>query len=173
MHARVGTTGSWATAAIALLVVAGTATAGCARDESVGSQTLAGTAPGSTLASPTTSSVTTTTTTTTVSTTTASTTISTTTTPAPTTPEEHAKALVAAWRAGDRGRARQVADQASVDRLFSSTGADPASFTLIECGGAAGSTICRFDGGGSELLVTVRNPTGGLAPLVTGVQLTA
>src|SRR5688572_15214690 len=128
MHVRVGTTGSWAAAAIALLVVAGVPAAGCARDESVGSETRAGTAPGSTLASPTSSRVTTTTTvaTTMVSTTSNTSTSATSAAPVPTTPEEHATALVGAWRAGDRDRARQIADQATVDQLFALTGADPA-----------------------------------------------
>ena len=45
-------------------------------------------------------------------------------------------------------------------------------WTFAECSGAAGSTICRYTSPAGELLVQVRNLTGGLPMTVTGVRFT-
>lgn len=97
---------------------------------------------------------------------------STPTAPAPTTPDGFAKALVEAWKAGDQAAATQVAEAPAVAKLFAAADQDPASYVFLDCGGAAGSTICRFNSGSETLLVSVRNTTGGLPMIVTDVRIT-
>ncbi len=92
--------------------------------------------------------------------------------PPPTTPDGFAKALVDAWKAGDQTAAAQVAEAPAVAKLFASPDQDPTSYVFLDCGGAAGSTICRFNSGSETLLVYVRNTTGGLPMMVTDVRIT-
>ena len=179
--------------AIGLTLVA---LAGCAKDDPVTSTattapatsavTKPGTAPGTTrgTATPRSSAGTipgttqkpATSTTTTASTTRPSTSAapgsSTPPTTAPTTPDGFAKALVEAWKAGDQAAAANVAEAPAVAKLFAATDQDPASYVFLDCGGAAGSTICRFNSGSETLLVSVRNTTGGLPMIVTDVRIT-
>ena len=91
------------------------------------------------------------------------------TTTLPTTPQGFATALLAAWAAGDRAAAGAVATPEAVEETFALTSQ---SWTLAECGGAAGSTICRYTSPAGELQVQVRNLTGGLPMTVTSVRFT-
>jgi hypothetical protein len=96
----------------------------------------------------------------------------------PTTPEGYAKALYADWKAADRAAAAEVASPEAVEQLFEfayeplPTGAssvDPYRFT--GCEGAAGSVVCTYTGeDDAQIVMTVRNTTGGLPVLVVEVQ---
>jgi cytoskeletal protein RodZ len=140
--------------------------------------TAAGTSPGSTApattAPPATRAPGTTSTTAGSSTTTTApasttTTVRPTTTTMPTTAQGFAQALLAAWAAGDREAAAAVATPEAVTDTFALT---YQPWTFAECSGAAGSTICRYTSPAGELLVQVRNLTGGLPMTVTGVRFT-
>jgi hypothetical protein len=89
--------------------------------------------------------------------------------PAPTTPEEFAAELYRAWRTGDADAAAKVASPEAVQSLFAF---EPADFTLQDCQGAAGSTICTYTAGVGSIEMRVRNATGGLPVLVTSVKVT-
>jgi hypothetical protein len=107
-----------------------------------------------------------------------STTGTTTGTAAPTNPEEFAKALYADWQAADRTAAATVASPEAVDQLFRfayeplQTNAGPTDpYTFQGCEGAAGSIICTWSGeDNAQIVMTVRNTTGGLPVLVVQVQ---
>ena len=96
---------------------------------------------------------------------------------APTNPEEFAKALYADWQAGDRTAAATVASPEAVDQLFQfayeplQTNAGPTdSYRFQNCEGAAGSIICTWSGeDNAQIVITVRNLTGGLPVLVVNV----
>jgi flagellar basal body-associated protein FliL len=97
---------------------------------------------------------------------------------APTTPEGYAQALYAAWKAGDRSAAAQVASPEAVNQIFQfayepiQTNAGPQDpYQFRGCEGAAGSTFCTWAGQDTAQIVEqVRNDTGGLPILVVGVQ---
>lgn len=99
------------------------------------------------------------------------------TTTAPTNPEQFAKALYADWQAGDRTAAATVASPEAVDQLFEfayeplPTNAGPTDpYTFQNCEGAAGSIICTWSGqDNAQIVMTVRNTTGGLPVLVVNV----
>jgi hypothetical protein len=97
----------------------------------------------------------------------------------PTTPEQYAKALYADWKAADRTAAAQVASPEAVEQLFQfpyeplptgdGSSVDPYRFT--GCEGAAGSVVCTYTGeDDAQIVMTVRNTTGGLPVLVVEVQ---
>jgi hypothetical protein len=102
----------------------------------------------------------------------------TTTTTAPTTPEGYAQAMYAVWKANDRAAAGRVGSPDAVNQMFavayqpvpSASGpVDP--YTAKGCGAAAGSIYCTWTTGtGAQIVIQVRNLTGGLPILVTGVQ---
>ena len=104
-------------------------------------------------------------------------TTTTTITPAPTNPEEFAKALYADWQAGDRTAAATVASPEALDQLFQfaykplQTNAGPTDpYSFQNCEGAAGSIICTWSGqDNAQIVMTVRNTTGGLPVLVVNV----
>ena len=104
-------------------------------------------------------------------------TTTTTITPAPTNPEEFAKALYADWQAGDRTAAATVASPEAVEALFQfayeplQTNAGPTDpYSFQNCEGAAGSIICTWSGqDNAQIVMTVRNTTGGLPVLVVNV----
>ena len=108
----------------------------------------------------------------------ATTTGATTGTAAPTNPEEFAKALYADWQAADRSAAATVASPEAIDQLFRfayeplQTNAGPTDpYTFQGCEGAAGSIICTWSGeDNAQIVMTVRNTTGGLPVLVVQVQ---
>ncbi len=114
------------------------------------------------------------TTTTTVATTTTTAPATTTTAPLPTTPEGYAQTLFTAWQTDNRTLAAQVASPEAVTSLFANPfpqatgGASP--FSYQGCQGAAGSVICQWNGRDANLVMTVRNLTGGLPILVVQVQ---
>jgi len=107
-----------------------------------------------------------------------STTGTTTGTAAPTNPEEFAKALYADWQAADRTAAATVASPEAIEALFRfayeplQTNAGPTDpYTFEGCEGAAGSIICTWSGeDDAQIVMTVRNTTGGLPVLVVQVQ---
>ena len=104
-------------------------------------------------------------------------TTTTTITPAPTNPEEFAKALYADWQDGDRTAAATVASPEALDQLFQfayeplQTNAGPTDpYSFQNCEGAAGSIICTWSGqDNAQIVMTVRNTTGGLPVLVVNV----
>ena len=106
------------------------------------------------------------------------TTTTTTVAAAPTNPEEFAKALYADWQAGDRTAAATVASPEAVEALFQfayeplQTNAGPTDpYNFQGCEGAAGSIICTWSGqDDAQIVMTVRNTTGGLPVLVVQVQ---
>jgi hypothetical protein len=93
-------------------------------------------------------------------------------------PEAFAHALYGDWKADDVDAAAEIASRRAVAGLFSvayqplSTNAgdiDPFSFS--GCEGAAGSVICAWDGqDGAQIIMTVRNLTGGLPIRVVDVE---
>jgi hypothetical protein len=98
---------------------------------------------------------------------------------APTTPEQYAQALYADWKAGNRTAAAEVASPEAVEQMFQfayeplptggGSSVDPYEFS--GCEGAAGSEICTYSGeDGAQIVMTVRNTTGGLPVLVVQVQ---
>ncbi len=77
-------------------------------------------------------------------------------------PEAFAKALYAAWTAGDRAAAAKVAEAAAVDALFARRWQAADGWAFVDCNGAAGSVICTWRRpAGEQLLMRVRNLTGG------------
>jgi hypothetical protein len=105
-------------------------------------------------------------------------TTTTTVTAAPTDPEQFAKALYADWQAADRSAAATVASPEAVDQLFQfayeplQTNDGPTDpYNFQGCEGAAGSIICTWSGeDDAQIVMTVRNITGGLPVLVVNVQ---
>lgn len=97
---------------------------------------------------------------------------------APTTPEDYAKALYADWQAANRTAAATVASPEAVDQLFQfayeplQTNDGPTDpYDFRGCEGAAGSEICTWSGqDNAQIVMTVRNTTGGLPVLVVQVQ---
>jgi len=78
-------------------------------------------------------------------------------------PEGHATALYEAWMRADQGAAGRVAQAEAVTALFARRWQAGDGWTFSECTGAAGSLICTWRRpGGQELLLRVRNSTGGL-----------
>jgi hypothetical protein len=98
--------------------------------------------------------------------------------PAPTTPEEYAQALYAAWTANDRAGASQYGSPEAVTQLFQvpyqplETNEGPQDpYRFIGCEGAAGSEVCTWSGeDNAQIVMTVRDTTGGLPVLVVQVQ---
>ncbi len=121
----------------------------------------------------------TTTTTTTGSSTTTSTT---TTTVAPTTttvalpvitddPQTYAEYLFASWQNGSRTTAANVASTDAVDQMFAQASPAKGPYTFANCGPAAGSLYCTWNGqNGATIQMTVRTLTGGLPVQVQMVQ---
>jgi hypothetical protein len=94
-----------------------------------------------------------------------------TTTVAATTPEGRARALYAAWTAGDRTAAANAAQPAAVTALFARPWQAGDGWTFGECTGAAGSVICTWRRpGGQEVLFRVQNATGGAPVTVAEVR---
>jgi hypothetical protein len=103
----------------------------------------------------------------------------TTTTPAVSAdPQGYAVAFFNAWKAADRVGASRVASPDAVNQLFAvpyraqpSTSGPVDPYSFEGCQGAAGSTICAWQGPGSAtIMLRVRNLTGGLPVLVVDVQ---
>jgi hypothetical protein len=100
------------------------------------------------------------------------------TTSTPDVPEQYAKALYADWQAASRTDAAKYASADAVNQLFQFPYAplptnngpvDPYNFK--GCEGAAGSEVCTWAGqDNAQIIMTVRNTTGGLPVLVVQVQ---
>ncbi len=93
----------------------------------------------------------------------------TTTSPA-SSPEGHAKALYDAWTKGDRSAAEKVAQPEAVAALFARVWQPGDGWAFVECGGAAGSTICTWQRPSGQLLFRVQNVTGGVPVTVSDVR---
>ena len=123
-----------------------------------------------------------TTTTTSASTTTTSTSTTTTTTaPATTTtvplpiitddPQTYADYLFAAWQNNDRTAAANVASADAVNQIFAQPYPAHGPYTFSNCGPAAGSLYCTWNGqNGATIQMQVRTLTGGLPIQVEMVQ---
>lgn len=112
--------------------------------------------------------------------TTSTTTSTTTTMPAPTTtvpyppitedPQTYAEYLFAAWQNGNRTNAANVASADAVTQMFSRTYPAQGPYTLSNCGPAAGSLYCTWNGqNGATIQMQVRTLTGGLPIQVESV----
>jgi hypothetical protein len=122
-----------------------------------------------------------TTTTTTTSTSTTTTTTTTTTVPATATtvplpvitddPQTYAEYLLAAWQTDNRSAAANVASADAVNQMFSQPYPAKGPYTFANCGPAAGSLYCTWNGqNGATIQMTVRTLTGGLPIQVQMVQ---
>jgi hypothetical protein len=124
----------------------------------------------------------TTTTTSTVATTTSTTTAPTTTTTPPTTttvalpvitddPQTYAEYLFASWQNNNKTDAANVASPDAVNQIFAQPYPASGPYTFANCGPAAGSLYCTWNGqNGATLQMTVRTLTGGLPIQVQMVQ---
>lgn len=123
------------------------------------------------------------TTTTSASTTTTSTSTTTTTTTAPPTtttvplpiitddPQTYAEYLFAAWQNNDRTAAANVASADAVNQIFAQPYPAHGPYTFSNCGPAAGSLYCTWNGqNGATMQMQVRTLTGGLPIQVEMVQ---
>lgn len=85
-------------------------------------------------------------------------------------PETYAEYLFAAWRNGDRTAAANVASADAVTQMFSKAYPAEGPYTFSNCGPAAGSLYCTWNGqSGSTIQMTVRTLTGGLPVQVQSV----
>jgi hypothetical protein len=120
-------------------------------------------------------------TTTTTSTTTTTTSTTTTTVPPTTTtvalpvitddPQTYAEYLFAAWQNNDRTAAANVASADAVNQMFSQPYPAKGPYAFANCGPAAGSLYCTWNGqNGATIQMTVRTLTGGLPIQVQMVQ---
>jgi hypothetical protein len=116
------------------------------------------------------------------STTTTSTTTTTTVPPTTTTvalpvvtddPQTYGEYLFAAWQNGDRTAAANVASADAVTQMFSQTYPAHGPYALDNCGPAAGSLYCTWNGqSGATIQMQIRTLTGGLPIQVENVQFT-
>jgi len=94
-----------------------------------------------------------------------------TTTSAAASPEGHATSLYEAWTRGDQAEAARVAQPEAVTALFARRWQAGDGWSFSECSGAAGSVICTWRRpAGQQLLLRVRNQTGGLPVTVSEVR---
>jgi hypothetical protein len=119
--------------------------------------------------------------TTTTTTTTTSTSTTTTTIPATTTtvalpvitqdPQSYGEYLYAAWQNNNRTAAANVASTEAIDQMFAKPYPANGPYTLANCGPAAGSLYCTWNGqGGATIQMAIRTLTGGLPIQVQSVQ---
>jgi hypothetical protein len=89
-------------------------------------------------------------------------------------PQTYAEYLYAAWRNNDRAAAANVASADAVNQMFAKSYPAQGPYTLGNCGPAAGSLYCTFNGqGGATIQMTVRTLTGGLPIQVEAVQFSS
>ncbi|MDQ6798520.1 MAG: hypothetical protein M3011_10985 [Actinomycetota bacterium] len=86
------------------------------------------------------------------------------------TPEDQAKAFYEAWSKGDQARAATLGEPAAVAAIFARPWSAADGWSFSECSGAAGSEICRWQGGSQELKLLVRGASGGLPVTVVDVR---
>jgi hypothetical protein len=86
-------------------------------------------------------------------------------------PQTYAQYLLAAWQNGDRSAAANVASADAVNQMFARAYPAQGPYSLSNCGPAAGSLYCTWNGqNGATIQVTVRTLTGGLPVQVEMVQ---
>jgi hypothetical protein len=86
-------------------------------------------------------------------------------------PSTYAAYLFAAWQNGDRNAAANVASADAVNQMFAQPYPAAGPYTFANCGPAAGSLYCTWNGQhGASIQMTVRTLTGGLPVQVEVVQ---
>ena len=86
-------------------------------------------------------------------------------------PQSYAEYLFAAWQNNNRTAAANVASADAVNQMFSQAYPAKGPYTLSNCGPAAGSLYCTWNGqGGATIQMTVRTLTGGLPIQVQAVE---
>ena len=85
-------------------------------------------------------------------------------------PQTYAEYLFAAWQNGNRTAAANVASADAVTQMFSQAYPAKGPYTLANCGPAAGSLYCTWNGqNGASIQMQVRTLTGGLPIQVESV----
>ena len=86
-------------------------------------------------------------------------------------PQTYAEYLFAAWQNGNRTAAAEVASADAVTQMFAQPYPAKGPYTFANCGPAAGSLYCTWNGqDGATIQMTVRTLTGGLPVQVQSVQ---
>ncbi len=86
-------------------------------------------------------------------------------------PQTYAEYLFAAWQNGNQTDAANVASAEAVTQMFSRAYPAQGPYTFANCGPAAGSLYCTWNGqNGATIQMTVRTLTGGLPVQVEMVQ---
>jgi hypothetical protein len=86
-------------------------------------------------------------------------------------PQTYAEYLFAAWQDNNRTGAANVASADAVNQMFSQPYPAKGPYTFANCGPAAGSLYCTWNGqNGATIQMTVRTLTGGLPIQVQMVQ---
>jgi len=86
-------------------------------------------------------------------------------------PQTYAEYLFAAWQNNDQSSAANVASTDAVSQMFSRPFPAQGPYTFSDCGPAAGSLYCTWNGqNGATIQMTVRTLTGGLPVQVEMVQ---
>jgi hypothetical protein len=85
-------------------------------------------------------------------------------------PQTYAEYLFAAWQNNNRTNAANVASADAVTQMFSRAYPAQGPYTFSNCGPAAGSLYCTWNGqNGATIQMTVRTLTGGLPIQVQSV----
>ena len=85
-------------------------------------------------------------------------------------PQTYAEYLFAAWQNNNRTNAANVASADAVTQMFSRAYPAQGPYTFSNCGPAAGSLYCTWNGqSGATIQMTVRTLTGGLPIQVQSV----
>jgi hypothetical protein len=85
-------------------------------------------------------------------------------------PQTYAQYLFATWQNGDRTAAANVASADAVTQMFSQPYPAKGPYTFSNCGPAAGSLYCTWNGqNGATIQMQVRTLTGGLPIQVEAV----
>ena len=86
-------------------------------------------------------------------------------------PQTYAEYLFATWQNNDKTSAASVASADAVTQMFSRAYPAQGPYTFSNCGPAAGSLYCTWNGqNGASIQMTVRTLTGGLPIQVEMVQ---
>jgi hypothetical protein len=86
-------------------------------------------------------------------------------------PQTYAEYLFAAWQNNNKTAAANVASADAVNQMFAQPAPAKGPYTFSNCGPAAGSLYCTWNGqNGATIQMTVRTLTGGLPVQVQVVQ---
>ena len=89
-------------------------------------------------------------------------------------PQTYAQYLFATWQRGDQTDAAKVASADAVTQMFAQAYPAQGPYTFSQCGPAAGSLYCTWNGqNGATILIQVRTLTGGLPIQVEMVQFSS